>query len=192
MGLEAVVEDIRDKGQKEHDRILAESKQEVEQILAAASKRVAEIKLAAEDEAAAQAAHLVSMEATAVNLQVKRELLNTKKALLDQVYNSTLTELTLLPENFHRESLKKLTSGLVSEIKSGTIYYSARDRDIVKKILEENSDLKGYRLGDALDIEGGIIVESANGELKIDYSYRTFLDKVWKSGLKDASDTLFG
>ena len=192
MGLEAVVEDIRDKGQKEHDRILTESKQEVEQILAAASKRVAEIKLAAEDEAAAQAAHLVSMEATAVNLQVKRELLNTKKALLDQVYNSTLTELTLLPENFHRESLKKLTSGLVSEIKSGTIYYSARDRDIVKKILEENSDLKGYRLGDALDIEGGIIVESANGELKIDYSYRTFLDKVWKSGLKDASDTLFG
>ena len=192
MGLEAVVEDIRDKGQKERDLILAESKLEVEQILAAASKRVAEIKLAAEDEAAEQAAHLVSMEATAVNLQVKRELLNTKKALLDLVYNSTLTELTLLPENFHREALKKLTSGLVSEIKSGTIYCSARDRDIVKKILEENSDLKGYRLGDALDIEGGIIVESANGELKIDYSYRTFLDKVWKSGLKDASDTLFG
>jgi V/A-type H+-transporting ATPase subunit E len=192
MGLEAVVDDIRDKGQKERDRILAESKQEVEQILAAASKRVAEIKLAAEDEAAAQAAHLVSMEATAVNLQVKRELLNTKKALLDQVYQSTLTELTRLPENFHRESLKKLTGGLAREIKSGTIYCCARDRDIVKKILEENSDLNGYKLGDALDIEGGIIVESASSELKIDYSYRTFLDKVWKSGLKDASDILFG
>jgi V/A-type H+/Na+-transporting ATPase subunit E len=42
------------------------------------------------------------------------------------------------------------------------------------------------------DIEGGVIVESRDGTLQIDFSYRTFLDQVWESGLKDASDILFG
>jgi len=192
MGLETVVEEIREKGKKECDRIRAESRAEMEQILVAANKRVAEIKLAADEEVAKQTTHILSMEATAVNLLVKRELLNTKKTLLDQVYQSTLAELTRFPDSFHREAIIKLINEVHREIGSGTIYCCARDRDIVKKILEENSDFKAYKLGNAVDIEGGIIVKSADSELQIDYSYRTFLDKVWKSGLKDASDILFG
>ena len=192
MGLEAVVEEIREKGKKECDRIRAESREEVEQILAAANKRVAEIKLAADEEVAKQTTHILSMEATAVNLLVKRELLNTQKTLLDQVYQSTLAELTRFPDSFHREANKKLISEVHKEIDSGTIYCCARDRDVVKKILEENSGFKGDKLGGAGDIEGGILVESIDSKLQIDYSYRTFLDKVWESGLKDASDILFG
>lgn len=41
------------------------------------------------------------------------------------------------------------------------------------------------------DIEGGVIIESNDGTLQIDMSYRTFLDNVWEKGLKDASDILF-
>lgn len=192
MGLETVVEEIREKGKNECDRIRAESREEVEQILAAANKRVAEIKLAADEEVAKQTTHILSMEATAVNLLVKRELLNTRKTLLDQVYQSTLAELTHFPDSFHREAIIELINAVHNEIDSGTIYCCARDRDILKKILEENSDFKAYKLGNAVDIEGGIIVKSTDSELQIDYSYRTFLDKVWESGLKDASDILFG
>jgi V/A-type H+-transporting ATPase subunit E len=42
-----------------------------------------------------------------------------------------------------------------------------------------------------LKTDGGIIVESDDGQLQVDYSYRTFLNQVWESGLKDASDSLF-
>ena len=44
MGLEAVVEEIREKGRKEAEKIRAESKQETDRILAAAGKRAGEIK----------------------------------------------------------------------------------------------------------------------------------------------------
>ena len=40
-------------------------------------------------------------------------------------------------------------------------------------------------------MEGGIIVESRDGTLQIDLSYRTFLNQVWETGLKNASDILF-
>ncbi len=90
MGLEAVVEEIREKGKKEAEKIRAESKQETDKILAAAGKRVGEIKLAAEAESAKQTAHIIDQEVSAANLLVKRELLNTQKALLDKVYETVL------------------------------------------------------------------------------------------------------
>jgi V/A-type H+-transporting ATPase subunit E len=46
-------------------------------------------------------------------------------------------------------------------------------------------------VGAPVEISGGIIVESTDGDLQIDYSYRMFLDEIWESALKDASDILF-
>ena len=191
MGLEAVVEEIRDKGKSEAEKIRAESRQEVGHILAAAHKRVAEIKVAAEDDVARQAAHLMSIEVSAANLFVKRELLNTKKEMLNQVYQTTLTEITRLPESFHKEAIKKLLTDVKKEMPKGTVYCNARDVPAAKAVLSEHRDFAGFSLGNPIDIEGGIIVESEEGGLQIDYSYRTFLDRVWESGLKDASDILF-
>jgi len=191
MGLEAVVEDIRGKGKSEAEKIRAESRKEVEHILAAANKRVAEIKLATEEEVAKQAAHLMSVEVSAANLLVKRELLNTKKEMLSQVYQIALAEISRLPESFHKEAIKKLLTDVKKEMPKGTIYCNARDVPAAKAVLSEHRDFAGFSLGNPIDIEGGIIVESEEGGLQIDYSYRTFLDRVWESGLKDASDILF-
>lgn len=191
MGLEAVVEEIRDKGKSEAEKIRAESRQEVGHILAAAHKRVAEIKVAAEDDVARQAAHLMSIEVSAANLLVKRELLNTKKEMLNQVYQTTLAEISRLPESFHKEAIKKFLTDVKKEMPKGTVYCNARDVPAAKAVLSEHRDFAGFSLGNPIDIEGGIIVESEEGGLQIDYSYRTFLDRVWESGLKDASDILF-
>ena len=60
--------------------------------------------------------HLVSQDVSAANLLVKRELLNTQKALLDQVYETTRSEIAGLPESFHREAIKKLLTEAKKEI----------------------------------------------------------------------------
>ena len=192
MGLEAVVEEIREKGRKEADRIRQESKQEVDLVLTAASRRAGEIKLAAEEEVAKQATHLVSQDVSAANLLVKRELLNTQKALLDQVYETTRSEIAGLPESFHREAIKKLLTEAKKEIPAGTIYCNARDVAAAKAVIAEHPEFAGFMVGAPVAIDGGLLIEGAGAELQIDYSYRTFLTKVWESGLKDASDILFG
>jgi V/A-type H+-transporting ATPase subunit E len=61
----------------------------------------------------------------------------------------------------------------------------------LKQIIETDNAFRGYVTGNVLDFEGGIIVESTDGQLQLDLSYRTFLDMVWETGLKDASDLLF-
>jgi V/A-type H+-transporting ATPase subunit E len=192
MGLEAVVEEIRVKGRSEADTIHKESKADADQIIAAATKRTEAIKLAAEEEVTRQSTHLVSQDISAANLLVKRELLNTQKALLDQVYESTRKEIASLPESFHREAIKKLLTEAKKEIPSGTIFCNARDAAALKAIIAEHAEFAGFRIGNPVDIDGGILIEGEGGALQIDYSYRTFLARVWESGLKDASDILFG
>lgn len=191
MGLEAVVEEIRVKGRTDADRIHAESKQETDKILAAAGRRVAEIKLAAEAESAKQTRHIIDQEVSAANLLVKRELLNTQKALLDKVYETVLIEIAGLPESFHREVIKKLLTEVKKEIPQGKIYCNKRDMAAVKAVISENPEFARFKVGTPVEIDGGVLVDGEGGELQIDYSYRTFLAKVWESGLKDASDILF-
>jgi V/A-type H+/Na+-transporting ATPase subunit E len=192
IGLEALVKEIREKGTDEAAKIQAEAKVDSDQILATAAKRSETIKLTADTEVQKQTSHLISQEVSAANLLVKRELLNTQKALLDQVYEATRKEIIGLPETFHREAIKKLLTEAKKEIPSGQVFCNARDVAALKAVIAGDGGFSKFTVGEPVDIDGGILVEGEGAALQIDYSYRTILAKVWESGLKDASDILFG
>jgi V/A-type H+/Na+-transporting ATPase subunit E len=191
MGLEVVIEDIRDKGKKEADRIRNETHTEVSSILKAAQEKAERIKLAADQDVEKQTSHIMNQESSAANLVVKRQLLNTQKELLDKVYSSALSRIAILPEDFHREALKNLLIKAKAGIPEGIVHSNQRDNAILNQILSSDTSFKGYTKGNPVEIEGGIVIESKDGELQIDYSYRTFLNGVWETGLKDASGILF-
>jgi V/A-type H+/Na+-transporting ATPase subunit E len=191
MGLEAVIGEIRSKGQKEADAIRDKAKSEVSGILTGSQLKAEKIKVAAEESVEKNIAIIESQEISAANLVVKRELLNSQKELLDQVYQTTLRNLQALPESFHREAIKSLLQGAKGQIPEGIVHCNARDMQVLKEVIGQNNEFKGYTAGNSVDIEGGIIVESRDGTLQIDSSYRTFLNQVWETGLKDASDILF-
>jgi V/A-type H+-transporting ATPase subunit E len=192
IGLEKLVREIREKAHAEAEKIRAEAKADSDQILAAAGKRSEAIKLTANEEVDKQTLHIVSQDVSAANLLVKRELLNTQKALLDLVYEHTRKEIAALPESFHREAIKKLLTEAKKEIPAGKVYCNSRDVAAAKALIAENPELARYTVGAPVDIDGGILIEGEGAALQIDYSYRTILAKVWESGLKDASDILFG
>ncbi|KDE56096.1 V-type ATP synthase subunit E family protein [Methanoculleus sp. MH98A] len=191
MGLEAVVNEIREKGRKEVEAIRAETRTDVEEILVDAQTRAAGIKASAQEEADRAATHIINQEASAANLVVKRQVLNAQKTLLDQVYSASLAAVGDLPAEFQEKALTALLKRAVKEIKKGVVHANERDTPVVEEILSQLKMFSGYTVGAPADIPGGIIVESNDGELQIDYSYRTFLDEIWESGLKDASDILF-
>jgi len=192
IGLKTLVKEIREKARAAAEKLQAEAKADSDQILTAAARRSDTIKLSADGEVKKQTAHIVSQEASAANLLVKRELLNTQKALLDQVYEATRMEVASLPDSFHREVIRNLLTEAKKEIPDGKISCNARDLAALKALIAEHAEFAKFTVGDPIDIDGGIIIEGEKGALQIDYSYRTFLARVWESGLKDASDILFG
>ncbi|MDD1684737.1 MAG: V-type ATP synthase subunit E [Methanoregula sp.] len=192
LGLKTLVKEIREKARAEAEKIQAEAKADSDQILTAAAKRSETIKLTADAEVEKQTVHIVSQEVSAANLLVKRELLNTQKALLDQVYEATRKEVAALPDSFHREAIKTLLTEAKRQIPNGKISCNTRDLAAAKALIAGHAEFAQFTVGEPVDIDGGILIEGERGALQIDNSYRTFLDKVWESGLKDASDILFG
>ena len=192
MGLEAVLEEIRERGRQEVERIRKESQEETARVLTAAQERAGKIKQAANEEVERQAAYIMSQEVSAANLQVKREMLNTQKELLDRVYQHAREAIAGMPESFHREAITNLLKEAKTQIQEGVVHTNSRHRKILEEVLSQNPEFRNFSMGNDADIDGGVIVESRDGSLQLDYSYRTFLDMVWESGLKDASDLLFG
>jgi len=192
MGLDTVLEEIRQNGQQEMNRIRSESQQETTRVLMAAQERAAKIKQSASEEADRQAANIMGQESSAANLLVKRELLNTQKELLDQVYHNALLACAGLPESSHRQVIAALLTEAGRQVPGGIVHVNQRDLEILEQLLSEKPEFKAFTAGKPVEIDGGVIVESRDGSLQIDLSYRTFLDMIWESGLKDASDLLFG
>jgi len=192
IGLKTLLKEIREKARAEAEKLQTEAKADSDQILTAAAKRSETIKLTADREVTKQTSHIVSQDVSAANLLVKRELLNTQKALLDQVYEATRKEVAALPDSFHREAIKTLLTEAKKQIPNGKIFCNDRDLAATKALIAEHGEFAKFTIGEPVDIDGGILIEGEGGALQIDNSYRTFLATVWESGLKDASDILFG
>jgi V/A-type H+-transporting ATPase subunit E len=191
MGLEVVIQDIQEKGNKEVEAIRQETQADVRKILKAAQERVEALKIDSEKELEEHIQRMVAQEDSAANLIVKRQLLNAQKEVLDQVYGVTLKALSGLPSTFHREVLSGLLHQAAKDVVEGIVFVNKRDVPLAKELIAKDKTLSGFRYGGTAEIEGGILVETADKSVKLDLSYRTFLDRVWETGLKDAADILF-
>lgn len=191
MGLEVVVKEIREKGQREAEAQRKETQAEVTRILSGAQEKSGRIKMAVEEDVQRQISHIQSQEVSAANLIVKREQLNTQKELLDRVYREALEAISKLPEKFHKEAMNELLTQAHREIPAGIVHCNQRDLPILRQLLT-NPSFSGFSEGSPLPIEGGVVVESGDSQIKLDLTYRTFLDSVRDDKLKEASDLLFG
>ncbi len=192
MALDAVVGEIRDKGIRESEAIKNEAKTEVSAILAEAQEKVIAIKMAVEEDANRQKGYIVTQAVAAANLSVKRATLNAQKDVLDEVFGRVVADIAALPDEFHRKAIRELCKTAAKELHEGVFYCNERDVHAVEDALSSLKTLSGFSLAGTKDITGGIIAESNDGTLQLDSSYSTFVSEVWESGLKDASDILFG
>ncbi|MBP2133588.1 V/A-type H+-transporting ATPase subunit E [Methanomicrobium sp. W14] len=191
MALDAVVGEIKDKGNKEAAAIKAEAKAESGRILSEANSKVVAIKTAAEEEANRQSSQIISRETAAANLAVKREVLNAEKDLLDMVHKATVNAIDDLPGDFHKKAVRELCKAAAKELGEGVLYCNKRDKEAVESAISELKTLSGFTLAGTKDISGGVIAESKDGLLQLDFSYGAYLSEVWETGLKDASEALF-
>ncbi|MDD1728474.1 MAG: V-type ATP synthase subunit E [Methanospirillum sp.] len=190
MGLDAVIAEIKDKGRAEAEAINKEADAKKVELLNIAQQKAETVKTAAREEAGKTTSHIISQEEAAGHLVVKRQILNTQKELMDEVYRQALDKIDTMPESFHKGAISSLLHKAMAEIPKGSVNCCARDEKVLKEVLKE-SEFSAFTFGNIIGIDGGIIVESTDGQLQVDFSYHTFMSQVWESGLKDASDILF-
>lgn len=184
MGLEKVVADILEKGKEEAERIRKEGAAEAEPILKQAREEAARIKARKEAEISKIVEKIRTREIASAKLEVKKIKLTSEKEALDQVYAQAIEKLKNLPREKNERLLKALIEKGKREVGNGHIYCSQRDAEFVKRM----SDLK---FAGTINCIGGVIIESSDKTIKLDYTYETLLNSVWEKNVKEIANILF-
>ncbi len=187
MPLEAVLEEIRKKGDEQVQQILDEAKKEAEEIIAEAKVEAEEILKKAREEAEKEAERLKRQEISSVNLEMKRLLLNKRKEILEDVLKLVEDRIRKMDPEEKKKLLEKLINSC--ELEEAVVYSNKDDENIVREII---SNKKGYRYGGNINCLGGVILESTDGEVRINLTFDDLLAQVYESKMSEVSKILFG
>lgn len=177
MGLEQVIGDVRRDGEERATAILAQARKEADAILAAARDKAkayeAERLANANREAQARQAQATSRAES----EARKAVLTTETALRSELRAAVLAGLAELPEKTRQTHIKALVKKAKEIIPDGKVWGAHKDA----KALD---GLKDYKHAGDVAIAGGIIVESASGDARLDLSYETILDEAWRDILR--------
>lgn len=183
MGLDIVVKDIIDNANEEVSKIKKETDSEISQIINEAREEAKYIMGESLAKAEDDIKRMRQQELSSANLEVKRTILNSRKEMLEDVYNKAYDKISSLPESKNRELLKILIRD--NEINGGKIYSNAKSESLVK-------ELSTLEYAGNVDCIGGIIIENEEGNIRLDYTYDVILKNINEKFLKQTSDILFG
>ena len=183
MTLENAVEAILEQGKAEANRVLEEARNERQRMLsevrAEAEKALAETARAARVEAERKRVQ----ELARAELESRKIVLAAQKEALDKVYEGALERLGRLSDN--AEILRTLLKANESEWRSGgKVYCSPRDEAVVRKIV-------GGSFAGTIECAGGVVIESADGNRRVDLRYETLLRDVWDDAVREVAEALW-
>ncbi len=183
MGLDAIVEEIRDKGRIEADKIGEEASPEVSKITVEAEASAARLKAAKEEAVRKDIDRLRQQEVSSANLEVKKAMLNARKEILDDVYEAAKEAVKKLPAEKNQKLLKSIIEK--NENNNARIYSRNKDKQAIKKLTK-------LEYAGEIDCIGGVVIENEDGTEVLDFKYDTILKNVSEQSLKQVSDILFG
>ncbi|RLI73994.1 V-type ATP synthase subunit E [Archaeoglobales archaeon] len=188
MPLESIIQEIYQKGEEQVKKLMEEAEKEAKQITADAKAEAEEILKKAREEAEKEAERLRRQEVSSVNLEMKRLLLNKQKELLEMTFDLTRQK---IKEMSAEEKKKLLESLLKKNAESGMVVYSNKgDEEVVKEVLKNLG--KDLKYGGNVNCLGGVILESPDGEVRLNLTFDELLTQLYEQKISEVSKILFG
>jgi len=190
MGLETVVDDIKDEARTRAEEIAQEAEEEAEEILEEARQEAESIKEEERESAEKRAKELREQEISSAKLEARKMRSRERRDLLAELRADVSEELADVEEG-REEMTRNLLEGAIEELgeDTGAVYAAEGDEELVKEILD---DYDGFEYGGTTDILGGVVVEASDGDVRVNNSFDSVLETVWNDSLKEVSERLLG
>ena len=183
MSLDTFVQTILGRGKEEVDAILAQARSDGERILADIRTEGEKTLRDSEARAHGDAERKRVQELARADLEGRKIVLAAQKEALDEVYRRALSRLGTLKEN--TRILQALLKANESEWKAGgRVYSSERDAAFVKGLV-------GKAYAGAVDCQGGLVIENADGTRRVDLRYESVLRDVWNDSVREIAEILW-
>ena len=178
MSLNKVVEDILHKGEEKKREIVRLGEKERDEQVLQAEKRIEENRLKEEKKTGSLVAQMDQQELSSAELESKKILLAAQRRAMEELKEQVLAELARYPV----EKRKKLYSKLAAKAKKdlGDCYvYSSKDD---KAILQLPA---GMASGGVVDCIGGLVFESKDRSVRLDFRFESLLEEIWNKKLQE-------
>jgi V/A-type H+-transporting ATPase subunit E len=178
MSLNKVVEDILRKGEENKQDVVRLGEKERDEQILQAEKRIEENRLKEEKKTKSLVAQMEQQELSSAELESKKILLAAQRRAMEELKEQVLAELARYPV----EKRKKLYSMLAAKAKKdlGECYvYSSKDD---KALLQLTG---GMVSGGVVDCIGGLIFESKDRSVRLDFRFESLLEEIWNKKLQE-------
>jgi V/A-type H+/Na+-transporting ATPase subunit E len=180
MGLEAVKNEIIEQARKKESTLIAEAKKDSEKIIlnsqAKASKE--REKIGFQTESALK--NLERQDKASIILENKKSIMEAQRDITSKVIETVKAKINNLEESKREKFIKKLLSKAQNDIKIGTIYCNKKDIGFLKDL-----NTREY------PISGGIIAETKDGTVRVDYSFDSLLQSIIDNEVQEINNILF-
>jgi vacuolar-type H+-ATPase subunit E/Vma4 len=177
MGLEQVIGDVRRSGEERAKAIAAQAAQEAQAILAAAREQAHAYETSRLAAAQRDAAALAAQVQSRAESEARKAVLAGEARLREDLRGHLLAALRDLPRAKREAHLKALVARAQKVVPAGSVWGSAQDTAFL-------AAQKAYKHAGSEPIAGGIVVESQDGQTRLDLSYETILAEAWRDVLK--------
>jgi V/A-type H+-transporting ATPase subunit E len=185
MALDKVIQAILDEGKREAERIVAEGRKEAEKTLAEARKQGEHMIEEKQAEAEKLSKRMKVQETARAEIESKKLVLKAQKEFLDGVYQSALQRLS---EQWSSKLIEATIDKNASEVKNGLVFSNERDGSMAERLARAC----GGKFGGTIDCMGGIVIESSDGSVRMDYRLETILKEIWDNSVIEVSSILWG
>lgn len=183
MGLQDVENDILRRGEQEAKAVLLQGQKEADAILADAKQKAEAARRQANAATESLLAALERRELAAAEFDMRKAILDTKKDAISTAIERAKDELAAMPAKQREEYVTALIALARKEIDVAMVYANPKDKKAVAATegisYKENS------------ISGGIIAETADGKIRVDYQYDELLREIREHELQELGKILF-
>lgn len=185
MGLEKMIEDILRKGQEQSDGIVRQGERERDESVDLAEKRIAENRKNAEKRTASTITQMEQQEISSAELESKKIMLAAQRQSLEELKAQVLSELAHYPAEKRSSLYVKLIARAQKEL--GECYVLSTEADKALLRLPPGMEHGGSIVG-----RGGLVFESKDRSVRLDFRFEIILDEVWTKGIREIYTRLFG
>ncbi|MFH1181739.1 MAG: V-type ATP synthase subunit E family protein [Candidatus Woesearchaeota archaeon] len=180
MGLEKVKDDVLEKAKHEAAKLAAEAEDEAKRIKREKAKASEALSREAEKKLEAQKSEMISRAVSSAELEAKKEMLNARKDIINRIFAEAKRRLKAIPQSRRNSHIAKLLEIAGRELEIARVYCNESDL----------KNIQGFNAEKA-EIIGGIIAENKEGTVRVDLSYDSLLEEVYRESLKEVSEVLF-
>ena len=185
MSLDKVVEDILHRGEERKREILKLGEKERDETIFQAEKKAEEDHKKGLTKADALTTQMEQQEMSSAELESKKALLAAQRQVMEELKEHVLAELEAYPKDKRKKLYTRLAARAKKELGECYVYSNKDDKTLL-------SLPSGVSVGGQIDCRGGLVFESKDRSVRLDFRFESMVDEVWNKNMREIFAKLFG